>query len=110
MDGNGRMGRLWQSLILCRLHPVFEYLPVENIVYQNQRNYYKTIQQSTQATDCSIFIEFIHCRISFVSKNTAIPVKTIEIHVMKLRDPDKIEFAGSKKTGGYYIKKIEKGE
>ena len=59
MDGNGRMGRLWQSLILCRLHPVFEYLPVENIVYQNQQNYYEAIRQSTKATDCSIFMEYM---------------------------------------------------
>ena len=51
MDGNGRMGRLWQSLILCRLYPVFEYLPVENRVYQNQQNYYEAIRQSTKATD-----------------------------------------------------------
>lgn len=34
-DGNGRMGRLWQSLILGRLHPLFEYLPVENMVFAN---------------------------------------------------------------------------
>ena len=59
MDGNGRIGRLWQSLILSRLHPVFEYLPVENIVYQNQQHYYEAIQQSTQATDSGIFVEFM---------------------------------------------------
>ena len=35
-DGNGRMGRLWQSLILGRLNPIFEHLPVENMVYANQ--------------------------------------------------------------------------
>ena len=59
MDGNGRIGRLWQSLILSRLHPVFEYLPVENIVYQNQQHYYEAIQQSTQATDSGIFVGFM---------------------------------------------------
>jgi len=59
MDGNGRLGRLWQSLILCRLHPVFEHLPVENMVYQNQQHYYEAIQQSTQATDSGIFVAFM---------------------------------------------------
>jgi len=37
IDGNGRMGRLWQSLILGKLHPLFEHLPVENMVYANQQ-------------------------------------------------------------------------
>ena len=59
MDGNGRLGRLWQSLILSRLHPVFEHLSVENMVYQDQQRYYEAIQQSTQATDCGIFVEFM---------------------------------------------------
>ena len=36
-DGNGRMGRLWQSLILGKLNPIFEYLPIENMVYANQQ-------------------------------------------------------------------------
>ena len=40
IDGNGRTGRLWQSLILGKLHPLFEHLPVENMVYANQQAYY----------------------------------------------------------------------
>ncbi len=59
IDGNGRLGRLWQSLILSRLHPIFEYLPVENMVFQNQQKYYDVIAQSTKAADCGIFIEFM---------------------------------------------------
>ena len=49
-DGNGRMGRLWQSLILGRLHPLFEYLPVENMVYANQEAYYNEIIRSVIRT------------------------------------------------------------
>jgi len=59
IDGNGRMGRLWQSLILSKLHPIFEHLPVENIVFQNQQQYYEAISQSTKAPDCVFFIEFM---------------------------------------------------
>jgi len=59
IDGNGRLGRLWQSLILSQLHPIFEHLPVENIVFQNQQQYYDAISRSTTATDCGIFIEFM---------------------------------------------------
>lgn len=58
-DGNGRTGRLWQSLILGKLHPLFEYLPVENMVYANQEAYYHAIQASTAAADSGPFIDFM---------------------------------------------------
>jgi Fic family protein len=58
-DGNGRIGRLWQSLILGKLHPVFEYLPVENMVFANQQGYYDVINKSTKETDSGIFINFM---------------------------------------------------
>ena len=59
IDGNGRLGRLWQSLILSKLHPLFEHLPVENIVFESQQQYYDAIIQSTKAMDCRPFIEFM---------------------------------------------------
>ena len=58
-DGNGRMGRLWQSLILSRLHPVFEHLPVENMVYANKHQYYDAITASSNAADSGPFIDFM---------------------------------------------------
>ena len=58
-DGNGRTGRLWQSLILGKLHPIFEHLPVENMVYANQQAYYEAIAQSTQFGQFGPFIEFM---------------------------------------------------
>lgn len=58
-DGNGRMGRLWQSLILGKLHPLFEHLPVENMVYANQQQYYDAIAASTQAGQSGPFIDFM---------------------------------------------------
>lgn len=58
-DGNGRMGRLWQSLILGRLHPLFEHLPVENMVYSNQQAYYDAIAASTREAQSGPFIEFM---------------------------------------------------
>lgn len=59
MHGNGRMGRLWQSLILGSLHSLFEYLPVENMVYANQEAYYNAIQASTAIADSGPFIDFM---------------------------------------------------
>lgn len=58
-DGNGRTGRLWQSLILGRLNPIFEYLPVENMVYANQQEYYNAIAASTANGQSGPFIDFM---------------------------------------------------
>ncbi len=58
-DGNGRIGRLWQSLILGRLNPIFEHLPVENMVYSNQQAYYHGINRSSDLGDSGPFIDFM---------------------------------------------------
>ena len=59
IDGNGRTGRLWQSLILGKLHSLFEHLPVENMVYSNQQQYYDAITASTNAGQSGPFIDFM---------------------------------------------------
>lgn len=59
VDGNGRMGRLWQSLILGRWNPAFAHLPVETMVYANQQAYYDAIAQSTKQGECGPFIDFM---------------------------------------------------
>ena len=59
IDGNGRTGRLWQSLILGKLHPLFEHLPLENMVYANQQAYYDAITASTNAGQSGPFIDFM---------------------------------------------------
>ena len=58
-DGNGRIGRLWQSLILGQLNPIFEHLPVENMVYSNQQAYYHAINRSSDLGDSGPFIDFM---------------------------------------------------
>lgn len=58
-DGNGRTGRLWQSLILNKWNSTFAHMPVENIVYQQQKYYYKAINESSQKADSSPFVEFM---------------------------------------------------
>lgn len=58
-DGNGRTSRLWQSLILGRLNPLFAHLPVENMVYANQEAYYDAIAESTTKADSGPFIDFM---------------------------------------------------
>jgi Fic family protein len=59
-DGNGRIGRLWQTLILSRWNPLFAWMPVETLVHHNQALYYKALQDShTGAVDCRPFVGFM---------------------------------------------------
>ena len=59
LDGNGRMGRLWQTLILLQKYPVFEYLPVESLIKENQNNYYKALGASDKLGESTPFVEFM---------------------------------------------------
>ena len=58
-DGNGRMGRLWQSLILQKWKYIFTWLPVETLVYENQEEYYKVLQSADNKGDSTEFVEFM---------------------------------------------------
>ncbi|WP_286914200.1 Fic family protein [Flavobacterium sp. UBA4197] len=58
-DGNGRMGRLWQTLILMQQYPVFEYLPVESLIKQKQNEYYNKLSESDKKGNSTPFIEFM---------------------------------------------------
>ena len=58
-DGNGRMGRMWQTLLLMQWKAIFAWLPVETIVKENQQEYYKAIALSDKAGECSTFISFM---------------------------------------------------
>lgn len=59
IDGNGRMGRLWQTLILKDSYPVFEYLPIEALIKERQELYYESLRKSDQSGESTVFIEFI---------------------------------------------------
>jgi Fic family protein len=58
-DGNGRMGRLWQSLILARWNPLFADIPVESLIFEHQAEYYQALLESTHKTDSAPFIAFM---------------------------------------------------
>lgn len=59
VDGNGRVGRLWQYLILYQWNSVFSLIPVENIIKAEQQNYYRALQESGAAGESTTFIEFM---------------------------------------------------
>lgn len=58
-DGNGRMGRLWQTVILKDWKEVFAWLPVETLIKENQKEYYNALGVSDSAADSTKFIEFM---------------------------------------------------
>lgn len=59
LDGNGRMGRLWQTLILMNEYPVFEFLPFETLISQTQKEYYKSLAISDNTGKSTHFIEYM---------------------------------------------------
>lgn len=58
-DGNGRMGRLWQSLILSKWQPLLAFLPVETVVHKRQSQYYQALGACDKNANSNIFIEFM---------------------------------------------------
>jgi len=58
-DGNGRIGRLWQSVILYHWKKVFNTIPIESIIRDNQEDYYNALEQSGKMGESTPFIEFM---------------------------------------------------
>lgn len=59
LDGNGRMGRLWQTLILLQDYPIFEFLPFETLISKNQNDYYNALSLSDKEGKSTKFIEYM---------------------------------------------------
>jgi Fic family protein len=60
LDGIGRMGRLWQTLILMNSFPVYEYLPFETLISKSQSEYYKSLSESNKSgSKSTLFIEYM---------------------------------------------------
>ena len=58
-DGNGRVGRLWHTLLLSKWNPLFAWLPIESVIHDRQSEYYNAINISNVAADSTAFIEFM---------------------------------------------------
>ena len=58
-DGNGRMGRIWQTLLLMQKYPVFEFLPFETLISKNQEKYYQALATSDNQAESTFFIAFM---------------------------------------------------
>jgi len=58
-DGNGRMGRMWQTLLLSEYNNAFRWIPVESMIRAYQKGYYDAIAQSNSSGDCTVFLEYM---------------------------------------------------
>ena len=57
-DGNGRIGRLWQTLLLAKWNAIFAWIPMESVLYEKRSQYYLAIENARKADDSGAFIEF----------------------------------------------------
>jgi Fic family protein len=70
-DGNGRMGRLWQTLILSQWRPVLAYLPVEAVIREQQDDYYAALSAADQLAESTPFVEFMLQALSLALEEAA---------------------------------------
>lgn len=57
-DGNGRIGRFWQTLLLYHYHPAFEFIPIESLIREHQQEYYAALEASDRSGDSTAFVHF----------------------------------------------------
>lgn len=81
-DGNGRMGRLWHTLLLSKWNPIFAWLPIESIIHDNQNAYYDAINISNNNGESTAFIEFM----LFVIKQALIEVSGDSVYSVRKSD------------------------
>ncbi len=87
-DGNGRIGRFWQNLILSKWNSVFAYIPIETVIYDNQKEYYEVLNIADNTADSTLFIEFllkaIKKALQSFSINHSIDIPEHDVRVKKL--------------------------
>jgi len=87
-DGNGRMGRLWQTAILGKWNPLFYAAPVENMVFSHQREYYRALHAAQQSGDAGVFVDFM----------LGVILRTIKARGVPKGGKKKVVSKGGKKT------------
>lgn len=89
-DGNGRVARLWQNVLLMKWNNLFEYVPIESHIYKYQNEYYRSIEKSNKSGDSTAFIEFmlkmIDETVDEVLNSSAQESKNISENVNRLLD------------------------
>jgi len=86
LDGNGRMGRLWQTVILLQDFPVFEFLPFEKLISETQNDYYQSLSESDKLGKSTPFIEYM---LGVIDKSLA---ELLNYTKRILKDMDRLEY------------------
>jgi len=86
IDGNGRMGRLWQTLILKEQYPIFEFIPLETLISKSQAAYYKALSDSDKMGKSTIFIEYM---LKIIDKSLE---HTLNFRNKKLNQKERLEY------------------
>lgn len=111
-DGNGRMGRLWQTLILSRYNPSFAYFPIESVIKENQQAYYDALAVSDKQADSTLFVEFmLECilkAVSSVKSSVKSSVNTDEVILEYLTNNPKATIVQMAEYLGLTTRAIEK--
>lgn len=93
-DGNGRIGRLWHTLLLTQWKPMFAWLPVESIIHDRQEEYYSAINQSNYDGESTAFIEFM---LSAIKASLIDAINTIDAMSDGTMDKDTLRWMQIKK-------------
>lgn len=89
IDGNGRMGRFWQSLILSKYNPIFLSFPIESIIKQRQNEYYKTLSTCDIEANSTLFIEFmLECIYEAISSEISSEISSDESSEINFQSTD----------------------
>ena len=86
LDGNGRMGRLWQTVILKEKYPIFESLPFETLISKTQNDYYNALAVSDKAGKSTVFIEYM---LGIIDRSLG---DLLKIHAKPLSSEDRITY------------------
>lgn len=86
LDGNGRMGRLWQTVILLKDYNIFEYLPFETLISATQDEYYKSLSMSDKSGKSTPFIEYM---LGVIEKSLT---QLLNYNNRILKDIDRLEY------------------
>ncbi|MDR0536339.1 MAG: Fic family protein [Puniceicoccales bacterium] len=86
-DGNGRMGKLWQTLVLAKWNAIFAWIPMESVLYENRPEYYAAIESAQKVNDSGVFIEFtLSAILEIIAEQSKHQVKHQGKHQVDLTD------------------------
>lgn len=96
-DGNGRMGRMWQTLLLYQWKPLFGWLPIETLIRERQEEYYKVLGECDHSADSGKFVEFllitVYDALSEIASTEQVAVQVTEQVEKLLKSMDDKEYS-----------------